>query len=153
MILTTMIVEWLKHTIFANKLILDDRTFEHDAVVTVTIPDILVKLVLFPSGSDSSDESDGSNSAVSAAAAAATSTTTICGLLLPNFVFYYQFVVILILQTIFNFILGSFIYTMIIEPRQKQKQQQQQQQQYQHHNRDDDGIAQTAASVVLSSSS
>ena len=139
MILTTMIVEWLKHTIFANKLILDDRTFEHDAVVTVTIPDILVKLVLFPSGSDS-DESDGSNSAASAAAAAATSTTTICGLLLPNFVFYYQFVVILILQAIYNFILGSFIYTMIIEPRQKQKQQQQQQ--YQYHNRDDDGKAQ-----------
>jgi hypothetical protein len=49
-----------------------------------------------------------------------------CGILPPNFVFYYQLILIVIIQSIFNGIVGSFVYKIIIEPQQQQQQQQQQ---------------------------
>jgi len=137
-----MLVEFLERTIFGNKLITDNRTIDNDSVFTFDIPSSSfssssslsdIRMFLFDTGGDGDV---GEQPEII--------TTITCGVLLPYFGFYYQLIVILMIQNIFNYILGSFVYKIVIEPRQERQRQQQQQQKARekisHKNDNDDDV-------------
>ena len=141
-----MIFELLERTIFANKLIDDNRSIENgDSFFTfdINVPTILCMLpstststststssmigVLFETLSsvvlglvEDENEEEGTGTGLSSPTLLSAAFT--CDILSPNFVFYYQLIFTIIIQTIFNAIVGSFVYKIIIQPQQQQQQ-------------------------------
>jgi len=91
-----MILEWLRQTVFARKLVDDARSIEENSLFALEVP-----LALWTGSDDDA------------------TPTTICALLPPDFSFYYQLVAIVFFQSIFNAILGAFMFKIVIEPRQQ----------------------------------
>jgi hypothetical protein len=87
-----MILEWLKQTLFARKLVDDVRNIETHSLFALEVPSNLW---------------EGDNA----------TTKTVCALLPPEFAFYYQLVAIVIMQSFFNAILGALIFKIVIEPQ------------------------------------
>ena len=96
------ILEWLQEAVFANKLAEDVRTIETNSLWTFEVPSRFVEILHGGQGSSSP-------------------TRTTCGLLPPVLSFYYQLVVITILQTVMNAILGAILYKIVVEPQQKRQ--------------------------------
>ncbi len=86
------VVEWLKQTIFARQLVEDIRTVEANAIFSLEVPSALWRA----SGIDNN-------------------STTTCSLLPPDFGFYYQLVAVVLFQSLFNAILGYFVYKVMVE--------------------------------------
>lgn len=92
-----MIFEWLEQTIFANKLVDDFRTIDEHSLFSFEVPSALLV-------GRADDE-----------------TKTVCALIPPDFPFYYEFIMAVLLQSIFNAILGVFVFKIVIEPQQRNK--------------------------------
>jgi hypothetical protein len=95
-----MIVELLRETLFARKLVDDVRSIEKDSLFSFALE--------VPS-------------ALLAGTGSTTGETIICALLPPDFGFYYQLVAIVFFQNIFNAILGALVFKIVIEPQQQRK--------------------------------
>ena len=114
-----MIVELLRETLFTRKLDDDVRSIETHSLFSLDFQVPSALLAVLAKRTNTNDDGD---HAKANANANATTETILCALLPPDFGFYYQLVAIVLLQSVFNVILGAFVYKIIIEPRRQRQQ-------------------------------
>ena len=88
-----MLLEFLKQTLFSRKLDREVRTIEQHAIFQFELPSALQQQL----------------------------SVTQCALLPPEFSFYFQLVFLILLQTLFNTILGVFVYKILVRSQQTTK--------------------------------